>query len=71
MCHVHVRDRVVRAQETKVPIDDIRMQCLNALLVDGNKEEEVDMEEWAKLLQWFGPLKDFQSFLDSIVDLLR
>ncbi len=58
-------------KETRVELDDIRMQCLNALLVDGNKDEEVDMEEWAKLLQWFGPLKDFASFLDNIVDLLK
>lgn len=45
-------------KETRIELDDIRMQCLNALLVDGARDEEVDMEEWAKLLQWFGPLKD-------------
>ena len=58
-------------KETNVKLDDIRMQCLNALLVDGNKDEEVDMEEWAKLLQWFGPLKDFGSFLENVIDLLK
>ena len=58
-------------KETNVALDDIRLQCLNLLLVDGHRDEEVDMEEWAKLLQWFGPLKDFQSFLDNILDLLK
>lgn len=58
-------------KEASVGPDDIRMQCLKSLLVDGNKDEEVDMEEWAKLLQWFGPLKDFTSFLENVVDLLK
>jgi hypothetical protein len=58
-------------KETSVALDDIRMQCLKMLLVDNNRDEEVDMEDWAKLLQWFGPLKDFPSFLENVVELLK
>lgn len=54
-----------------IALDDVRMQCLHAVLVDDDKNDEVHMEEWAKLLQWFGPLSTLDGFLDAVAALLK
>jgi len=48
--------------------DDINYKCLNVLLV---KDDNVSIEDFSKLLDWFGPMEGLDSFLNSIVELLK
>jgi hypothetical protein len=34
------------------------------------KDEKVTIDNWMKVLEWFGPLESLDSFLDRIVNLL-
>merc|ERR1712137_314327 len=48
--------------------NDTRWKCLAALLSD--KESRVTIEQFSRILEWFGPLTDLTSFLQSVEDLL-
>lgn len=49
--------------------DDTRWKCLKALVCDA--KEKVTIEQFSMILDWFGPMQDLDSFLDSIEDLLK
>ena len=48
---------------------DTRWKCLKVLLAD--KSGKVSMEQFSRILEWFGPLKDLTEFLDSVENLLK
>jgi len=56
----------------KVPSnpDDVRYLCLNALLAN-SQEQSVSIENFGRLLEWFGPVETLDSLLDSVVNLLK
>jgi len=55
-------------EEIKYKRDDIRFKCLQAMV---EKNGQVTIESFATTLQRFGPLKDFSSFLDKLITLLK
>ena len=48
---------------------DTRWKCLKTLLV--GTDDKVSMEQFSRILEWFGPMKDLRSFLESVEGLLR
>jgi len=48
--------------------NDTRWKCFKSVLVDSN--EKVNVEQFAKVLEWFGPMQDL-SILDAVEDLLK
>ena len=48
--------------------NDIKWNCLKALVADD--QEKVSIESFARILEWFGPMKSL-SILDDIEDLLK
>ena len=48
---------------------DTRWKCLKTLLV--TKGDKVTMEQFSRILEWFGPLNNLREFLESIESLLR
>merc|ERR1712137_929037 len=57
--------------KTNLPKDtqDARWKCLKTLLVD--KSGKVSMEQFARILEWFGPMNDLTEFLVNIEGLLK
>jgi len=53
--------------------DDIQMQCLKELVVKKSKEgkEEVSLEDFGKMLEWFGPLEKGSGILRRVEAQLR
>ena len=55
----------------KMPKDanDTRWKCLKVLLTDN--DGNVPIEQFSRMLEWFGPLKELNAFLESVENLLR
>lgn len=48
---------------------DTRWKCLKVLLV--GKGDKVSMEQFSRILEWFGPLTDLREFLESVESMLK
>jgi len=49
--------------------EDLRYKCLHILLVKNN--EVVTIEDWSRLLDWFGPMENLDQLFERILALLR
>ena len=48
---------------------DTRWKCLKTLLV--GKGDKVSMEQFSRILEWFGPMNDLREFLESVESMLK
>jgi hypothetical protein len=54
-----------------LPQNDIKFEFLKLALSVDAKDEMVTIENWANLLEWFGPLEKGSSLLDRVFSLRK
>ena len=49
---------------------DTRWKCLKELLLE-KSSDRVSMEQFSRILEWFGPMTDLRAFLERVESMLR